>query len=60
MREGVRSVRDAGLADEVTAFFADHPVPQGEKALAQHLERMSVQVALHGRESQRLSDELER
>ena len=35
------------------AFFAEHPVPQGEKTLAQILERQRVNAALHEREAAR-------
>jgi puromycin-sensitive aminopeptidase len=52
---GVRTFTDPGLADEVEAFFARHPVPQGGKTLDQHLERMRVNVALKQRESARLA-----
>jgi puromycin-sensitive aminopeptidase len=36
------------------AFFADHPVPQGARTLAQLLERQRVQMALRQREADRL------
>ena len=34
------------VADTVFRFFEDHEVPQGDKTLAQHLERLEVNVAL--------------
>ena len=37
------------VADDVFAFFEDHEVPQGDKQLAQHLERLEVNVALRAR-----------
>jgi puromycin-sensitive aminopeptidase len=43
---GIRSVRDRALADRIAAFLAEHPVPQGEMQVRQHLERMGVTVAL--------------
>jgi len=52
---GVRQVRDAALAREVAAFLAEHPIPQGELQVRQHVERMGVNVALAERESARLS-----
>jgi puromycin-sensitive aminopeptidase len=52
---GVRQVRDAALAREVAAFLAEHPIPQGELQVRQHVERMGVNVALAERESPRLS-----
>ncbi|MBN2624777.1 MAG: ERAP1-like C-terminal domain-containing protein, partial [Acidimicrobiales bacterium] len=51
---GIRSVRDRSLADEVAAFLAEHPVPQGELQVRQHVERMWVTVALAERERHRL------
>jgi puromycin-sensitive aminopeptidase len=51
---GIRSVRDRGLAGEIAAFLDEHPVPQGELQVRQHVERMWVTVALAGRESGRL------
>jgi puromycin-sensitive aminopeptidase len=52
---GVRSLRDRALADEVIAFLDEHPIPQGELQIRQHVERMLVTVALAERESARLS-----
>ncbi len=51
---GVRTVNDEALAAEITAFLAEHPVPQAEKVVTQHLERMQVSVALRARERPRL------
>ncbi|HEY8526811.1 MAG TPA: M1 family metallopeptidase [Acidimicrobiales bacterium] len=51
---GIRSVRDRGLAEQIAAFLADHPVPQGELQVRQHLERMWVTVGLAEREADRL------
>jgi hypothetical protein len=39
----------------VAAFLAEHPIPQGELQVRQHVERMGVNVALAERESPRLS-----
>jgi hypothetical protein len=39
-------------------FFETHEVPQGDKILAQHLERLEVNVALRQRESERLARRL--
>jgi aminopeptidase N len=55
---GIRSVRDRALADEVEAFLADHPIPQGELQVRQHIERMWVTVALAEREAARLAQSL--
>jgi puromycin-sensitive aminopeptidase len=52
---GVRAVRDRGLAEQVAAFMAEHPIPQGELQVRQHLERMWVTVALAEREGVRLA-----
>jgi aminopeptidase N len=60
MLEGIRSLADPDLAPRVFAFFEDHEVPQGDKILAQHLERLEVNVSLRGRESAVLAEELTR
>jgi puromycin-sensitive aminopeptidase len=56
--EGIRGLSKLGTADEVMAFFETHEVPQGDKILAQHLERLEVNVALRQRESERLARRL--
>ena len=56
--EGIRGLSQPAVADSVFAFFADHEVPQGDKTLAQHLERLEVNVALRAREAGRLADRL--
>ena len=40
------------------AFFETHEVPQGDKTLAQHLERLEVNVALRRLEAPRLAEHL--
>jgi hypothetical protein len=45
MLGGVRAIDHADLADRVDAWMDAHPVPQGEKLLAQARERMRVNVA---------------
>ena len=44
--EGIRTIGDRALAEQVVAFLDDHPVPQGAQVLRQHVERMWVSVAL--------------
>ena len=46
---------DPAVEAEVREFFAEHPLPQGAKSLAQHLEKLSVNVALAEREGPRLA-----
>jgi puromycin-sensitive aminopeptidase len=58
MLEGVRTISDPTLATDVDAFVAEHPVPQGAKTVAQHLERMHVSVALAEREAGRMGEAL--
>ncbi|MBL8775759.1 MAG: ERAP1-like C-terminal domain-containing protein [Acidimicrobiales bacterium] len=53
--EGVRWLSDPEVAADVTAFLGDHPVPQGARTIAQHLERLAVNVALRRREADRLA-----
>jgi hypothetical protein len=55
---GIRSIRDRALADQVRAFLDEHPVPQGELQVRQHVERMGVTVDLYDREAGRLADYL--
>ncbi|HEX6424205.1 MAG TPA: M1 family metallopeptidase [Acidimicrobiales bacterium] len=57
---GIRSIRSRALADEVAAYLADHPIPQGERQVRQHVERMWVTVALAEREADRLARALTR
>ena len=52
---GIRSVRDRALAEQVVAFLADHPIPQGAQQIRQHIERMWVTVGLAERESARFA-----
>jgi puromycin-sensitive aminopeptidase len=47
-------VDDASVAD-VPRFLADHPVPEGTRVIAQHLERQRVHRALVDRERDRLT-----
>ncbi|WP_371748971.1 ERAP1-like C-terminal domain-containing protein [Aquihabitans sp. G128] len=47
--DGIRGVGDRELAARITAFLAEHPVPQGAKVISQHVERMWVTVALADR-----------
>jgi puromycin-sensitive aminopeptidase len=53
--EGVRSLTQPGVAQEVFAFFETHEVPQGDRIVAQHLERLEVNLALREREADRLA-----
>ncbi len=59
MAEGVRTLSDPAVAQDVLGFFAEHPLPQGERTLAQHLERLRVNVALRERERDALAIALE-
>jgi puromycin-sensitive aminopeptidase len=58
MLEGIRSLSSADMAPTVFAFFETHEVPQGDKILAQHLERLEVNMALRARESDELTHHL--
>jgi puromycin-sensitive aminopeptidase len=59
MVEGVRALSDPAVAQDVLGFFAEHPLPQGERTLAQHLERLRVNVAFRQRERDALATALE-
>jgi puromycin-sensitive aminopeptidase len=47
-------VDDASVAD-VPRFVSEHPIPEGARVIAQHLERQRVHRALVDRERERLS-----
>ncbi len=50
MLDGVRLLcRDSALAGEIIVFLASHPVPTGEKAIAQTSERLAVNAAFAAR-----------
>jgi puromycin-sensitive aminopeptidase len=51
MLEGITDLTDRRLAEEIQAFLAERPVPEATTLIAQHVERMWVQVALHEREA---------
>jgi puromycin-sensitive aminopeptidase len=42
MLHGVRALSDPQTADSVLDFFDGRPLPQGQKQLDQHLERLGV------------------
>ena len=58
MLSGIRTLSRPDVADDVRDFFADHDVPQGHQQLAQHLERLAVNVALRARGSHDLARHL--
>ncbi|MFN0091171.1 MAG: M1 family metallopeptidase [Acidimicrobiales bacterium] len=51
MLEGIRALAQPAVAADVHAFFAAHPMSHGAKTVAQHLERLDVNVALAEREA---------
>ncbi len=55
MLEGITALDRPEQATGVHAFMAEHPLPQGTKQIAQHLERLDINVALRARESNRLA-----
>ena len=58
MLSGIRTLSDPAVAQDVYAFFEEHEVPQGDKQLAQHLERLEVNVALRARAADELAHHL--
>ena len=56
--DGIRVINEPALAADVEAFLTEHPVPQGAKTVAQHLERMKVSVALRDHQAGALADAL--
>ena len=59
MCEGISALATPELEAQVTAFFADHPVPQAGKMMDQHLEKLRVAVACQQRESENLREYFE-
>ena len=51
---GIRGLHTRELATEVEAFFSGHEVPQGALTVAQHIEKMWVNVRLREREGARI------
>ncbi|HEX2180334.1 MAG TPA: M1 family metallopeptidase, partial [Actinomycetota bacterium] len=51
----IGGINDREWAGQVESFFAGHEVPEGEKTLAQNLERMWTTVRLKEREGPRLA-----
>lgn len=58
MVSGISTFTDSDLASAAQRFFDSHPIPQSEKTLAQHLEKMWVSVAFKQREAQALARSL--
>ena len=58
MLTGVRWLTDAQTSAAVADFFADRPLPQGQKQLDQHLERLAVNAAFRTRMEAELPDAL--
>jgi hypothetical protein len=56
MLSGVRALRDEAAAHHVEGFLAEHPVPQGDLQIRQHVERMWVTVGLAEREAERFPE----
>jgi puromycin-sensitive aminopeptidase len=53
--EGITELDTSALVADTTAFLAAHPVPQGAKQVAQHLERQRVNAAFRERETARFT-----
>ncbi|MEQ8717015.1 MAG: M1 family metallopeptidase [Acidimicrobiales bacterium] len=54
MLEGIRSLSAPDLAAEVDAFVESHPVSSGALTVAQHREKLAINVELRRRETPRL------
>jgi puromycin-sensitive aminopeptidase len=60
MLDGTRLVcKNQSLAKEIGAFLATHPVPTGEKAIAQTIERLGVNAAFAARLATEAGTELQ-
>jgi puromycin-sensitive aminopeptidase len=53
--EGTTWLVEDGVAEDVTAFVAAHPLPSGGRTVAQHMERLRVHRATVARERARFS-----
>jgi hydrogenase/urease accessory protein HupE len=51
--------KNQSLAKEIGAFLATHPVPTGEKAIAQTIERLGVNAAFAARLATEAGTELQ-
>jgi len=58
--EGITWLVDDASLDDVPRFLDDHPVPEGARVIAQHLERQRVHRAAVERERDRLAAALRR
>jgi hypothetical protein len=54
--EGVTWLVDDASMTDVPAFIAAHPIPEGTRVIAQHLERQRVHRAVVERERVRFSE----
>ena len=48
--EGITGISDPDVSGRIRTFLADHPVPQGQKTVDQHVERMGVLVRFRQRQ----------
>jgi len=55
MLEGIVALDDPNDAHRVREFLSQHPIPQGELQIAQHLESQQIRVAARRREIKRFS-----
>ncbi|CAN5147389.1 M1 family metallopeptidase [soil metagenome] len=60
MLGGITALSRVELVERVEAFLDEHPVPQGARTIAQHRERLRVNVALRARETERVAEWLGR
>ncbi len=60
MLTGIRWLTNEDTNASVRGFFADREIPQGQKQLDQHLERLDVNTAFQDRVRQNLASALER
>ncbi|HEX5095230.1 MAG TPA: M1 family metallopeptidase, partial [Acidimicrobiia bacterium] len=58
MLEGITWLVDDQTARDVPAFLAEHPIKEGAKVIAQHLERQRIHRTLWEREHDRFATEL--
>jgi hypothetical protein len=49
--EGISALSEPEVAADLKAFFAEHPIPEATRAVAQNLEKLDINVRLRERET---------
>jgi hypothetical protein len=49
--EGIPALSEPEVAADLKAFFAEHPIPEATRSVAQNLEKLDTNVRLRERET---------